>query len=169
MEKIIKLGKKSVKLSNNVAWTMEYRDQFGKDPIQEHVPFLSTVAETLAAVVVDSGKTGNIDLRDIFSALEGRTFDLLIPLMQTEIMGVIVNVTWAMAKAADEDIDPPKQWVRQFDEFPLDVIVPTVYEMAFKGFVSSKNLKRLKNLSASIKAIQPSVSMTSSSQDSNED
>jgi hypothetical protein len=74
-----------------------------------------------------------------------------------------------MAKAADEDIDPPKRWVRQFDEFPLDVVVPAVYELVLKGFVSSKNLKRLKNVGASLKTLQPSRSMTSSSQDLNED
>jgi hypothetical protein len=48
-----------------------------------------------------------------------------------------------MAKACDESIAPPKQWIRQFDEFPLDEIVPIIYGMAFSGFVSSKNMKRL--------------------------
>jgi hypothetical protein len=74
-----------------------------------------------------------------------------------------------MAKAANEDLDPPKKWVRQFDEFPLDVVVPTVYDMVLKGFVSSKNLKRLKSLKRSLKNLQPSHSTPSSSQGSNED
>jgi hypothetical protein len=82
---------------------------------------------------------------------------------------VVVNVTWAMAKTADENIEPPKQWVRQFDSFPLDVIIPNVYELIMKGFASSKNLKRLKEIGASLKKLQPSPQMTSSSQDSNED
>ena len=95
--------------------------------------------------------------------------EILLPLFQVEFVDTIINVTWAMAKAADEDIDPPKRWVRQFDEFPLDVVVPAVYELVLKGFVSSKNLKRLKNVGASLKTLQPSRSMTSSSQDLNED
>ena len=64
----------------------------------------------------------------------------------------------------------PKRWVRQFDEFPLDVVGPAVFDMVLKGFVSSKNLKRLKKIGESIKTLQPtSHSMTSSSQDLNED
>ena len=74
-----------------------------------------------------------------------------------------------MAKAADESIEPPKRWVRQFDGFYLDEIGPALLELVLKGFVSSKNLKRLKKLGNELKNLQPSQSMTSSSQDSNED
>lgn len=142
MEKVIKIGDKEVTLSNNIAWTMEYRDQFGSDIIQDHIPLLETITEALASVIGENGTNG-IDVADIVSSLEGRTMDIMLPMMQTRFMELFVNVTWAMAKAADEDIDPPKKWVRQFDVFPLDVIVPTIYDLAFKGFVSSKNLKRL--------------------------
>lgn len=142
MEKVIKIGDTEVTLSNNIAWTMEYRDQFGSDIIQDHIPLLETITEALASVIGENGTNG-IDVADIVSSLEGRTMDIMLPMMQTRFMELFVNVTWAMAKAADEDIDPPKKWVRQFDVFPLDVIVPSIYDLAFKGFVSSKNLKRL--------------------------
>lgn len=169
MEKVIKIGKQEVRLSNNVAWTMEYRDQFGKDVVQEHIPLFASFAEGLATVLTDAGKSGKITAADIFEAIEGRTMDIMIPMMQTEFMSVLVNVTWAMAKAADEDIAPPKQWVRQFEIFPVDVIAPAVYDMALKGFVSSKNLKRLKSLKENIKMIQPLTSTPSSSPESNGD
>ena len=73
-----------------------------------------------------------------------------------------------MAKAADETIEPPKQWVRKFEIFPLDVIGPEVFQMVLKGFISSKNLKRLKTAGESLKNLQPLHSTISSSQDSNE-
>ena len=166
MEKIIKIGDKSVKLNNNIAWTMIYRDQFGRDVVQDHVPVLATITETLAAIIPDADADGNVTVQDILESVEGRTLDLMLPLMSTEIMTTITNVLWAMAKAADEDIDPPREWVRQFDEFPLDVIIPTVYEMAMKGFISSKNWNRLEKM---IKTLQPSHSTQLSSQHSNED
>lgn len=170
MEKIIQIGSKDIKLSNSIAWCMEYRDQFGKDPVQDHIPLLASIAEALATVTSDIGRTDNITLVDILSALEGRTIDLMIPLMQTELMTTIINVTWAMAKAADGNIDPPKQWARQFEEFPLDIVAPAIYELAFKGFVSSKNLTRLTNLKNTItKTSQPSASMTLFSQGSKEE
>ena len=167
MEKVIKIGKQEVRLNNNVAWTMEYRDQFGKDIVPALMPVIASLIEGISAVVGDTGKA-ELNVTDIASALQGRTMDVLLPMFQVEFVDVIINVTWAMAKAADETIAPPKQWVRQFDEFPLDIIGPAVYELVVKGFVSSKNLKRLKKIGKDLKALQPSHSTTSSSQDSNE-
>lgn len=154
MEKIITLGDKEVKLSNNVAWTMEYRDQFNKDVMESMMPLITTLVETVATIVSETGKT-KIDAQDIAEAIQGRAFEITLPLMQMGLTDSVVNVVWAMAKAADETIDPPRKWVRQFDEFPLDVIVPEVGEMILKGFSSSKNLKRLSSIIEEIKARQP--------------
>ena len=168
MEKIIKIGKQDVRLNNNVAWTMEYRDQFGKDIVPVLMPVIASALEGISAIVAETGKT-EINAVDIADALEGRAMEVLLPLFQVEFVDVIINVTWAMAKAADENIELPKRWVRQFEEFPLDVVFPAVYELVVKGFISSKNLKRLKKIGASLKNLQPSRSTTSSSPDSNED
>lgn len=168
MEKIIKIGEHEVKLNNNVAWTMEYRDQFGKDIIPALMPVLASMIEGVSSVIAEAG-ADKIEIESLATAIEGRSMDILLPLFQVEFVDTIINVTWAMAKAADENIEPPKRWVRQFETFPLDVIVPSVYELIFKGFVSSKNLQRLKSIGASLKNLQPSHSMTLSSQGSNED
>lgn len=168
MEKIIKIGNKEVRLNNNVAWTMEYRDQFGKDIVPALMPILASLMEGVSTIISESG-SNEVTMADIADAVQGRSMDVLLPLFQVEFVDTIINVTWAMAKAADESIEPPKRWVRQFEEFPLDVIVPAVYELVLKGFVSSKNLKRLKKISASLRNLQPSHSTTSSSPDSNED
>ena len=168
MEKIIKIGKQEVRLNNNVAWTMEYRDQFGKDIVPALMPIVASLMEGVSTIVSESGKA-EISVSDIAEAVQGRAMEVLLPMFQVEFVDIIINVTWAMAKAADENIEPPKRWVRQFEEFPLDVIVPAVYELVLKGFVSSKNLKRLKKISGSLKNLQPSHSTTSSSPDSDED
>lgn len=175
MEKIIKIGKQEVRLNNNVAWTMEYRDQFGKDIVPALMPILASLMEGVSTIISESG-SNEVTMADIADAVQGRSMDVLLPMFQVEFVDTIINVTWAMAKAADENIEPPKRWVRQFEEFPLDVVVPAVYELVLKGFVSSKNLKRLKKASArlkkasaSLKNLQPSHSTTSSSPDLNED
>ena len=72
-----------------------------------------------------------------------------------------------LAKCADEDIPAPREWIEQFETFPVDVVAPEVFSLIFKGVVSSKNLKRLEDLK---KRIQPtSISTQSSSPDSKED
>ena len=169
MEKIVKIGKQEVRLNNNVAWTMEYRDQFGKDILPAIMPLLASMIEGVSTVVAEANEAGEMTTSSIAEAIEGRTMDVLLPMFQAEFVDLVINVTWAMAKVADESIDPPKRWVRQFDSFPLDVVGPVVYDMVLKGFVSSKNLKRLKKIGESLKTLQPSHSTTSSSPDSNED
>ena len=168
MEKIINIGEHEVRLNNNVAWTMEYRDQFGKDIVPALMPVLATMIEGVSSVIAEAGAE-KIELESLANALEGKTMEILMPLFQVEFVDTIINVTWAMAKAADETIAPPKRWVRQFETFPLDIVVPAVYELVLTGFVSSKNLTRLKSIGKSLRNLQPSHSMTLSSQDSNED
>lgn len=167
MEKIIKIGKQEVRLNNNVAWTMEYRDQFGKDIVPVIMPLIASMVEGVSTIIAESGK--EVTIESIAESLQGRAIDVMLPMFQTEFVDLVINVTWAMAKAADEGIAPPKQWVRQFETFPLDIAGPAVFDLVLKGFVSSKNLKRLKNLGENLKKLQPSHSMTSSSPDSNED
>lgn len=158
MEKIIKIGDKEVRLSNNVAWTMEYRDQFQKDVMETMMPIITALIETVSTVVNEAGAE-QIGLEEIARAIEGRAFDITLPLTQLGFTDSIVNVVWAMAKAADETIEPPKKWVRQFDEFPLDIIVPEVGELIIKGFASSKNLERLRTMGTKLKT-QPKKKTT---------
>ena len=170
MEKIIKIGKQEVRLNNNVAWTMEYREQFGKDILPAIMPLLASMVEGVSTLMADAGRNGELTTTNIAEALEGRAMEVLLPMFQAEFVDLIVNVTWSMAKAADESIEPPKRWVRQFEEFPLDIVGPAVFDLIMKGFVSSKNLKRLKKIGNDLKNLQPkSHSTTSSSPDSNED
>ena len=166
MEKVIKIGSNEVRLSNNVAWVMEYRDQFGKDILPAIMPLITTVSEGISTVLSEAGT--DITIESLSEAINGRAMDVLLPLYQAEFVDLVINVTWAMAKAADEDIDPPKKWVRQFDTFPLDVVGPTIFELVVKGFVSSKNLTRLKRTGKKLKNLQPLQQTTSSSQESKE-
>ena len=136
--------------------------------MSEHLPMMATIVELVASVMADTGKTKGLTVLDIVKALEGRTTDIMLPLSTAEILTTVTNVTWSMAKAADENIQPPKQWVRQFDSFYVDEIAPVVYEMAVDG-LSSKNLEWLKSLNKTPETIQPSPSTQSSSQDSSED
>lgn len=166
MEKVIKIGSNEVRLSNNVAWVMEYRDQFGKDILPAIMPLITTVSEGISTVLSEAGT--DITIESLSEAINGRVMDVLLPLYQAEFVDLVINVTWAMAKAADEDIEPPKKWVRQFDTFPLDVVGPAIFELVVKGFVSSKNLTRLKRTGKKLKNLQPLQQTKSSSQGSNE-
>ena len=166
MEKTIKIGKQEVRLSNNIGWALIYRDQFGQDIIPTLMPLLAGLLDIVGGLLKDK-KTDQLSLADIAELTDGDAMmNAYVHLGGVEFTDFI-NVTWSLAKCADDSIPEPAIWVRQFEEFPIDVIGPTVFSMIFKGVVSSKNLKRLTSLK---EKIQPVLNSTqSSSQDSNED
>lgn len=164
MEKIVKLGDKEIRLDNNLVWTMEYRDQFNKDILPVLLPTAATLMETISTVIAGTG--GELSLVKIAESLEGRAVDVLLPMTQMDFVDVAINITWAMAKAADESIKPPKQWIREFEVFPLDVVIPEAFNLALEGCISLKNLQRLGNV---MKTLQPQLSTILSSQELSED
>ena len=167
MEKTIKIGKKSVKLNNNVSWAMVYRDQFGRDIIPTIMPLFASALDIISGIINETGKTDDIELTDLAKLADGDSLlNAAIHLGGFEFTDLIC-ITWALAKCADEDIPAPREWIEQFETFPVDVVAPEVFSLIFKGVVSSKNLKRLEDLK---KRIQPtSISTQSSSPDSKED
>ncbi len=170
MEKTIKIGKKEVRLSNNFSWAIIYRDQFGHDIISTLTPMLAAALDVASGMVNEIEKPdGSIEVADLLRVLDGdKLIDAVIHLSGFESVE-IAYIMWAMAKAYDDDIPDPKTWLRGFETFPLDTIVPEVFALAFKGLVSSKNLKRLKDLKKTIKVVQPeSTSTPLSLRDSNE-
>lgn len=154
MEKIINIEGQELKLNNQVAWTMEYKDQFGRDIVPVIMPMISAIVEGLASVISES-ETKEISAKQISEAFQGRSMEILLPMFQVEFVDIIINVTWALAKCADETIPEPKKWIRQFDSFPLDIIVPEVYQLVMQGFVSSKNWARLKEMSEKLQILRP--------------
>jgi len=170
MEKTIKIGKQEVRLSNNFSWAMIYRDQFGHDIVSTLTPMMAAALDVASGLLAEMSTDSKVDLTDLLKALDGDKFlDAVIHMSGFELVD-IAYITWAMAKAADDDIPDPRTWIWGFDVFPLDVVVPEVFTLALKGLASSKNLKRLKDLAKQIKVVQPeSTSTQSSSPDSNED
>lgn len=155
MEKTITIDNKDVRLNNNAAWAMEYKDQFGRDIVPVILPAVGAIIEALASVIPEAEGKKEFGPKELAEAVEGRAMDILLPMFQVEFVDIVINVTWALAKCADEDIPEPKRWIRQFDEFPLDIIVPEVYELIMMGFASSKNWKRLEELKESLKILRP--------------
>lgn len=169
MEKTIKIGKKEVRLSNNFSWAMIYRDQFGHDILSTLTPMMAAILDVASGVFSEVGANGKVEVADLLSALDGDKFlDAVIHMSGFESVE-IAYITWAMAKACDDDIPDPKTWIREFESFPMDTIVPEVFSLALKGLATSKNLKRLKDLTKQIKVVQPASTLTqSSSPESNE-
>jgi len=158
MEKTIRIGEKDVRLTNNVGWMMTYRDQFGTDIVMTLTPLIASGLDIVSGLV-DEATDGDIfDTKKLLASLDGDTLiDALAHLSGFEMVDLI-KIVWAMAKEADDSIPDPKRWVKDFDVFPLDEVAPEVAKLAVSGLVSSKNLKRLKELTEKMRKLQPSTS-----------
>ncbi len=162
MIKTIKLNKdQSVTLNSAAGWFLVYREQFGRDILPDIMPMIEGIltAGINALKNVEGSKltieaVDNEVLMDFFINVSGLEFV------------TIMQIVWAMAKTADDDIDPPEKWFNQFDVFPFDLIVPKVFRLIIDSSVSAKNAKRLLNL---LKVTAGSLQTRSSSQDSIED
>lgn len=169
MEKTIKIGSKEVRLNNNVGWALAYRDQFGRDVIPAIMPLLAGVLDVMSGIVAETGKTNNLKPADLLQILDGdRLMDAVLHLGGLEFADFI-NITWALAKSADDTIPEPKEWVKDFETFPIDEIAPAVFSLIAKGLISSKNLQRLEQLKKTLQPAQILTPTPSSLPDSNED
>lgn len=157
MEKTIKIDSKtSLKLSNSVVWMMIYRDQFGRDIVPVLTPALAAMTDV--AVEVSKVSQNGATAAQLMAVLDTDTVkDALMEASGLEFVDLL-NIVWAMAKAADDDIDEPIVWLRQFDKFPLDTIMPVVFDMILSCMISTKNLKRLRT---AMQGLKPSPSTES--------
>lgn len=143
MIKTINIGDMEVRLDNNVGWTLEYRDQFNTDILPTLMPMIAGLFDAMIGLLDSTGKKDSFTVQDFIEAAKSEEFtSALIKLSSFEFTDLI-NITWAMAKCADDSIPEPKKWVRQFEEFPLDVIAPAVFELGVGGVISRKNWERL--------------------------
>lgn len=168
MIKTIHIGDKEVKLDNNIVWALNYRNQFGKDIIPTLMPVMAAILDVISGVIKSgSADDGSLDYKKLFEEADEDLFANAIIHLSGLELNDFIELTWSLAKTADQDIPEPEQWLRQFDTFPLDEVAPAVFDMVVSGVVSSKNLKRLESIK---KALQPkSDSTTSSSQQQSED
>ena len=155
MEKKIKFDSKtSITVNNNVGWLFVYKDQFGRDIVPTLIPILNAGIDLVFGIYKEIGtevtmeKLANIDTDELTNALYSAAGLEAVDL---------VNIVWALAKNANEEIPEPREWVKQFDTFPVDIIAPAVFELVFKSMVSTKNLKRLQSLRESL---QPTSTST---------
>lgn len=164
MVKTIRIGEKEVTLNNNIGWAMIYREQFGHDIIPTLMPLLASFLDILGGLL-DEVKGNNIQVKDFVKVLNSdKLFDAVIHASGLEFVELI-NITWSLAKCHDDSITEPNRWIREFEEFPVDIVAPEVFKMIASGVVSSKNLERVLGMIPQ----NPSTQTQSSLQVSKED
>lgn len=145
MKKTITIDGHPVELNSSAGWFYDYREEFGHDIMPDLLPVLEALLGTLAELRENAGE--ELVLTD---EVVGKIIDALA----TAEITTIFNVTWAMAHNADEKIESPRKWMNNFDNFPVDEVVPQLVTLILESSVSTKNatslLQRVKGLNPSI-------------------
>lgn len=129
MKKTIKLNsKEKIKIDTSWNWAYIYMDYFGHDIIPDLVPVIDAFMETLSGLL-NGAETDEELLSDKLYTMESTT---------------VMNVIWALAKNADDDIPDVREWLKGFDRFPLDIILPEVLETLADTMISSKKAELLR-------------------------
>ena len=154
MKKTITIDNTEVVLDNSIGWAFEYKDQFNEDIISTLMPVLSGCLSAISAIVEETGKTKDLSAKDILPVLgSDAMMDAIVKFSMLELTQII-NITWALARNADLSIPEPRRWIRQFETFPLDMVLPEVGELIISGLVSSKNLQSLEELKKALRAMR---------------
>lgn len=171
MIKTIRINKEqSVELNGSAGWFLIYREYFGHDILPDIMPILESgltmAVNLLQGVGIKNDGTVEASTRQIVESIDDSVLtDLFINLSGLETV-TVMQIVWAMAKNADEDIPNLKAWLNQFDCFPLDEILPKTVRLIIDSTVSAKNAKRLLKVKKLTAGLRLSVS---SSQESTED
>ena len=150
---------KEIVLSNNTVWAMIYRNQFGHDIVSTITPVAASLADLIGGFFEGVGADGEVRFEDLAKHIDGdRLIDAVAHLSGLEFVDIL-NITWAMAKAADGSLPDPITWVTNLGVFPVDIIVPEVVKLAARGLVSTKKLMRLRQTLEKVKKAKPSTSI----------
>lgn len=115
MEKTIIIDGKEVKLKNTAGFPLRYKAQFGRD------------------FFVDMFKMKGLEkLKD--KDPEDFTYEE-IKQMDYE---TFFNIIWVLAKTADKTISDPLSWFDEFEQFPMDEVIPQAQDMIMHTFNSTK-------------------------------
>ena len=162
MVKTITIGKdQSIELNSSMGWLYVYQEQFGHDVLVVIMPAIEAGLNAAFDVAQSSNpevmKSGNV--LDIFRGLDKDVFmDAMISLSGMQL-STFVNIAWAMAKNASDDIPEPRTWANGFEVFPMDIIMPEVLKLIVSSCVSKKNRA---NLSAVTETLKKTPSESSS-------
>lgn len=143
---------KELMLANNIAWFVNFRDQFGQDIVPVLMPLIASIFSVMGDVALITENTDVIKASDINEMMNSDSMtDALVRFSGLEFTDFL-NITWAMAKAADKSTPEPRKWIEGFEEFPLDIVMPEVFDLAVRGVMSTKKVEWLQEKWNSLKA-----------------
>ncbi|MBK5489010.1 hypothetical protein CN445_09295 [Bacillus cereus] len=110
MEKTITIDGKQVRLKSTAATVKRYKAQFRRNLFADMMGL-----GAINALTTPGGSEQPIDMSNV--DISKVDFEL------------IYDLTWLFAKTADSNISDPMTWLDEFEEFPIEEIMPEIMEL----------------------------------------
>ncbi|EOP22008.1 MULTISPECIES: hypothetical protein [Bacillus] len=110
MEKTITIDGKQVRLKSTAATVKRYKAQFRRNLFADMMGLGAISTLTSSDGSQQPIDTSNLDLSKV-------DFEL------------VYDLTWLFAKTADSNIPDPMTWLDEFEEFPIEEIMPEIMEL----------------------------------------
>ena len=165
--KTIKVGDKPITLDSSAGWLVRYRNQFGEDILPAIMPIVAALVDGIASIAENmDGDT--IDMNVIKKSIDDDVISNMLVKFSMLELTTVINILWAMAKNNErrnggEEVGDPDAWVDQFDDFPIDVILPELIKILFTSFVSKKNRMKMKKVKKTAQETMNQLAHTTSS------
>lgn len=148
MKTKIKLDKKrDIAVDSSLNWLWIYRQQFGKDILPDLLPAIEAVWR-IVGKTLEKAQGEVVTVGTALNALfdEDTTSEIFVSVYGFEVT-TILQIIYCMAKNADATIpNSVEAWYSTFDDFPIDTAIPQALNIITKSTISSKNLKRLREI-----------------------
>lgn len=118
--------KKGLKIDTSFHWLRIYRDTFGHDILSDILPMIDMVIGFMSALLRDE----DIDIDEV----ESRLYEM-------ESL-TAVQIVWALAKNADDDLPDYEDWEKTIDKFPIENFIE-VLEILSKTYMTTKKSQPL--------------------------
>ncbi|HDR7685320.1 TPA: hypothetical protein QCX85_000664 [Bacillus toyonensis] len=120
MEKTITIDGKRVRLKSTAATVKRYKAQFRRNLFADMMGLGAISTLTSPDGSQQPIDTSNLDLSKV-------DFEL------------VYDLTWLFAKTADSSIPDPMTWLDEFEEFPIEEIMPDIMELVQVTMGAKKN------------------------------
>ena len=163
MIKTINLGNgQSLEINSSGGWLYVFQEQFGFDVLPLLMPALEAGLKAVGIAVQGADGKDKIEAAQMLANFDDENINEIMMSFSGLQLTTLLNIVWAMAKNANDNIPEPKVFYNSFDEFPSDLVIPEVVRQIINTTISKKN--RVK-IAARMKAMNLSASTNSQSRE----
>lgn len=163
MIKSINMGNgQSLEINSSGGWLYVFQEQFGYDVLPLLMPALEAGLKAVGIAVQGTNGKDKIEAAELLANFDDENISEIMQSFAGLQLTTMLNIVWAMAKNANDEIPEPKVFYNSFDEFPSDLVISEVVKQIINTTISKKNRAKI---AARMKAMNLSASTNSQSQE----